>query len=212
MLIRFLGIFVDSDFSLDPGESEFYFVSKLLTLCLNFINLYYGSVSINLKIDDTACGYDRIFQFAPQFGKYQMLIFTVGYIASACIYGNASENDIDIVSCTMKVIFKTLGLLYLCTKDIKLKPYIAFCHRLLLLLPLRNIIRTMLTAGVYFQYAPDHRCRSKFENETSPYDSIRNSEILQAMTPNEIKNNKTIYDSCHLVRNNANIFRVRMTI
>jgi len=32
-------------------------------------------------------GYDRVFEFAPQFGKYQMLIFIVGYIASATIYG-----------------------------------------------------------------------------------------------------------------------------
>ena len=58
----------------------------------------------------------------------------------------------------------------------------------------------MLTAGVYFQYEAKHRCRTKFENQTSTYSFIEESDIIQSLTPRRIKNNETLYDSCNLVR------------
>lgn len=36
-------------------------------------------------------GFDRVFEFAPQFGKYQLLVFILGYIASATIYGKVAN-------------------------------------------------------------------------------------------------------------------------
>ena len=61
------------------------------------------------------------------------------------------------------------------------------------------MIRPMLTAGVYFQYEAKHRCRTKFENQTSSYNHIEESNILQALTPTKTRNNQTSYDSCNLV-------------
>jgi hypothetical protein len=34
-----------------------------------------------------AVGYDQVFEFAPQFGKYQLYVFIVAYLASCTIYG-----------------------------------------------------------------------------------------------------------------------------
>ena len=34
-----------------------------------------------------AVGYDQVFEFAPQFGKYQLYVFVVAYLASCTIYG-----------------------------------------------------------------------------------------------------------------------------
>ena len=58
----------------------------------------------------------------------------------------------------------------------------------------------MLTAGVYFQYEAKHRCRTKFENQSSTYSFIEESDIIQSLTPRRMKNNETLYDSCNLVR------------
>ena len=34
-----------------------------------------------------ATGYDRVFNFAPQFGKYQILVYFMGFISACLIYG-----------------------------------------------------------------------------------------------------------------------------
>ena len=34
-----------------------------------------------------ATGYDRVFNFAPQFGKYQIMVYLMGYFSSILIYG-----------------------------------------------------------------------------------------------------------------------------
>ena len=34
-----------------------------------------------------ATGYDRVFNFAPQFGKYQIMVYLIGYISAVLIYG-----------------------------------------------------------------------------------------------------------------------------
>ena len=48
-------------------------------------------------------GYDRVFQFAPQFGKYQMLIFIIGYIASALIYGKVSRRNFYLLLLILQI-------------------------------------------------------------------------------------------------------------
>ena len=32
-------------------------------------------------------GYDQLFQFAPQFGKYQIYVFVVAYLTACIIFG-----------------------------------------------------------------------------------------------------------------------------
>ena len=34
-----------------------------------------------------ATGYDRVFNFAPQFGKYQIMVYLIGYFSAILIYG-----------------------------------------------------------------------------------------------------------------------------
>ena len=34
-----------------------------------------------------ATGYDKVFEFAPQFGLYQLYLFVCAYIAAGSIYG-----------------------------------------------------------------------------------------------------------------------------
>ena len=70
----------------------------------------------------------------------------------------------------------------------------------------------MLTAGVYFQYEAKHRCRTKFENQTSTYSFIEESDIIQSLTPRRIKNNETLYDSCNLVRFLLSKIRLKVKI
>ena len=38
-------------------------------------------------VNAMAVGYDQVFEFAPQFGKYQLYVFIVAYLASCTIYG-----------------------------------------------------------------------------------------------------------------------------
>ena len=54
----------------------------------------------------TATGYDRVYEFAPQFGKYQLVVFILAYIASATIYGNVAKIYRPILSSAQKFFYK----------------------------------------------------------------------------------------------------------
>ena len=55
----------------------------------------------------------------------------------------------------------------------------------------------MLTAGVYFQYEAEHRCRTEFDDKHTDYNAT--SSVIDLITPKS-KIPGITYDGCNLVR------------
>jgi MFS family permease len=89
-----------------------------------------------------ASGYDKVFEFAPQFGKYQLYVFICAYLASCFIYG------------------------------------------------------PMLTAGVYFQYEPEFRCKSQLELSEGE-DYVMDQSILDMLLL-PVDKKQPSHSQCHI--------------
>lgn len=140
---------------------------------------------------DMALGYDKVFEFAPQFGLYQLYLFVCAYVAAGSIYGPFLTASVFFqVLYSHRLLYRLLYfylVLQWCSSNLKLS--IKF-NQINLIPSLQNQYATSNPFNLTFplQYEPQHRCRSDvLEKSNADYN---NSFIM----------NNIAVGSCHMVR------------